>query len=246
MSYTRTQFIQKIAPMAQADAKTSKVLASLTIAQAILESNNGNSLLTQQGNALFGIKATSSWRGKVWTGKTIEYYDGKTATTIVDGFRAYANWEESIKDHSKLLTQASRYKAVVGEKDYKKACQAIHKAGYATDPSYAEKLIALIEKHNLVQYDITYKVIKEDPELAAAVSKLIKSGIQLQYNDWKRVDLIKLSNVPALLYKLGGLQKIEGKLKEKGMGLDLEVWQEKRYTADNVRSLIIKYAAAVL
>ncbi len=246
MSYTRAQFIQKIAPMAQADAKTSKVLASLTIAQAILESNNGNSLLTQQGNALFGIKATRSWRGKVWTGKTIEYYDGKTATTIVDGFRAYTSWEESIKDHSKLLTQASRYKAVVGETDYKKACQEIHKAGYATDPSYAEKLIALIEKYNLVQYDIAHKVIKEDPELATAVSKLIKSGIQLQYNDWKRVDLIKLSNVPALLYKLGGLQKIESKLKERGMGLDLEIWQGKRYTVDNVRSLLIKCAIVIL
>lgn len=246
MSYTRAQFIQKIAPMAQVDAKTSKVLASLTIAQAILESNNGNSLLTLQGNALFGIKATSTWRGKVWTGKTIEYYDGKTATTIVDGFRAYESWEESIKDHSNLLTKASRYKAVVGETDYKKACYAIHESGYATDPSYAEKLISLIEKHNLNQYDIDKKVIKEDPELAAAVSKIIKSGIQLQYNDWKRRDLIKLNNVPALLYKLGGLQRIEGKLKEREMRLDLEIWQEKRYTVDNVRSLIIKYAAAVL
>ena len=246
MSYTRAQFIQKIAPMAQVDAKTSKVLASLTIAQAILESNNGNSLLTLQGNALFGIKATSTWRGKVWTGKTIEYYDGKTATTIVDGFRVYESWEESIKDHSNLLTKVSRYKAVVGEKDYKKACYAIHQAGYATDPSYADKLIALIEKHKLAQYDIGHKVIKEDQELAAAVSKIIKSGIQLQYNDWKRIDLIKLKNVPALLDKLGGLQKIESRLREQGMGLDLEIWQEKRYTEDNVRSLIIKYAAVIL
>ena len=103
MSYTRKEFIKIIAPLAQKDSAKSNILASLTIAQAILESGYGNSGLTKQGNALFGIKASGGWKGKVWTGKTLEYYDGKNATSIIDGFRAYETWQDSITDHSNLL-----------------------------------------------------------------------------------------------------------------------------------------------
>lgn len=238
MSYTRTQFIAKVGPMAQEDAKTSKVLASLTIAQAILESNNGNSTLTKQGNALFGIKANSSWRGKVWTGSTIEYYDGNR-TSIVAGFRAYNSWQDSIADHSKLLTGLSRYKAVVGEKDYKKACQAIQKAGYATDPLYATKLIGLIELNGLYNYDAQELTNTVDEALYNAVSSIIKSGIKLDFNSWKRKDLIKLSNIPSLLNKMGGIDK----LVRDGIISQRVIWDKGTYTKENVRSLLIKYAS---
>ena len=236
MAYTRAAFIAKVGPMAQTDAKTSKILASLTIAQAILESGDGNSTLTVQGNALFGIKATGSWRGKVWTGKTIEYYNPKTPTTITAGFRSYNNWEESIEDHSKLLTSASRYAKVVGETDYKKACNAIAAAGYATDPQYAQKLINLIEKNNLTQFD--KPIIKDDPELSHAVSTLINKGININFNNWKRLDLINLNNVPSLLMKLGGIDK----LVDKRVIANHYLWRNKQYTKENVRSLLIKAA----
>lgn len=238
MAYTRQQFISKVGPMAQKDAKSSKVLASLTIAQAILESNNGNSTLTREANALFGIKATN-WRGKVWTGKTVEYYNPKNPTTIMAGFRAYSSWEDSIADHSKLLTSASRYKAVVGEIDYQKACKAIHSAGYATDPQYANKLIKLIEDNNLTRFDKEIVAIKDDPELASAVSKIIRSGININFNSWKRIDLINLNNVPSLLTKLGGLDKL---VDDKVIG-DKQLWITKQYNANHVRSLLIKYAS---
>lgn len=240
MSYTRAQFIAKVGPMAQADSKKSKILASLTVAQAILESGNGNSGLTTQGNALFGIKATN-WRGKVWTGKTVEYYNPKNPTTITAGFRAYSSWEDSIADHSKLLTSASRYKAVVGETDYAKACKAIHSAGYATDPQYAAKLIKLIEDNNLAKFDKEIVVIKDDPELSSAVSKIILGGININFNQWKRVDLIKLNNVPSLLNKLGGLDK----LVSVGIIVQKDIWLTKQYNANHVRSLLIKYAATL-
>ena len=70
-------------------------------------------------------------------------------------------FSNSIAEYSKLLTGASRYKAVVGETDYKKACQAIQSAGYATDPQYATKLIKLIEDNNLTQFDKETVAIKE-------------------------------------------------------------------------------------
>jgi hypothetical protein len=74
-------------------------------------------------------------------------------TTITALFRAYDSWEDSINDHTALLTGAARYRDVVGELDYKDACTAIKAAGYATDPAYTSKLIQLIERYDLTDYD---------------------------------------------------------------------------------------------
>lgn len=148
----QAQFINKIGPLARKEEERTGILASLTIAQAILESGWGKSGLTVKGNALFGIKAGSNWSGKVYNAKTQECYDGVSFTEITAAFRAYDSWEESIKDHSRLLTDLKRYEKVVGEKDYKKACREIQAAGYATDPNYANKLIRIIEKNNLNRF----------------------------------------------------------------------------------------------
>lgn len=155
MAITQEQkaFIVRVGKLAAADMLKSRILASLTIAQAILESGWGKSGLTVKANALFGIKAGKSWKGKVYSAKTQECYDGVNYTTITDTFRGYDSWEDSVCDHSALLTGLARYKAVVGETDYKKACTAIRAAGYATDPSYTGKLINIIETYRLTEYD---------------------------------------------------------------------------------------------
>jgi Muramidase (flagellum-specific) len=153
MTQEQKNFIEKVGSFAAADMKNSGVLASLTIAQAILESGWGKSGLTVKGNALFGIKATASWKGKVYSGKTQECFDGVSFTEITACFRAYDSWADSVADHSALLTGTARYKAVVSERDYKTACRAVKAAGYATDPGYAEKLISLIEQYGLAKYD---------------------------------------------------------------------------------------------
>lgn len=146
-------FIKEIGPLASADMRESGILASLTLAQAILESGWGVSALSVIGNALFGIKAGASWTGKVYDADTNECYDGKTFEKVRAVFRAYESWADSIRDHSLLLTGNARYSAVVGERDYKAACHAIQAAGYATDPQYAEKLIQIIETNGLTAYD---------------------------------------------------------------------------------------------
>ena len=112
MSLTRGEFIRKIKNDVMKDAKTSKILPSLTIAQAILESNNGNSGLAVKGKALFGIKANSSWKGKVYVSDTKEVYSG-VQYTVKASFRAYNNWAESIADHTKLLISLKRYSNTV-------------------------------------------------------------------------------------------------------------------------------------
>ena len=99
----KKKFIERVGALATADMQKSGVLASLTIAQAILESGWGKSGLTVKGNALFGIKAGTSWTGAVYSGKTQECYDGVTFTTVTGLFRAYGSWAESVADHSDLL-----------------------------------------------------------------------------------------------------------------------------------------------
>lgn len=254
MAYTRKEFIDKIAPLAMADAQITQILPSLTIAQALLESNSGNSTLTTQANALFGIKAAGSWRGKVWDGRTTEYYNGQK-TTITAGFRAYDSWADSILDHSMLLTNNKRYSKVIGEKDYKKACQAIAAAGYATDPSYASKLINLIETYGLNQYDAV-KVVEASTELSQSVSKIIKSGVLIDFNSWKREDLIKPENVLFLMCKLAGLEvnkdNVESQYQQaitllvtKKVIQNEGLWRQKQYTVTHVRDLLIKYANTI-
>lgn len=176
MTTEQKNFIEKIGTLASADMQTSKILASLTIAQAILESAWGKSGLTVNANALFGIKASSGWAGKVYNCNTKECYDGKTYTNISACFRAYNSLAESVADHSNFLRSLSRYKAVVNETDYKQACRAIKAAGYATAPNYADSLISLIEMYKLTDYDMiqTSAVSKWDYQYDEQITELQK------------------------------------------------------------------------
>ena len=92
MTQEQKAFIERVGALAAADMKKSGVLASLTIAQAILESGWGKSGLTVKANALFGIKAGTSWKGRVYSTKTQECYDGVNFTTVTALFRAYDSW----------------------------------------------------------------------------------------------------------------------------------------------------------
>ena len=110
MTQEQKAFIERVGALAAADMQKSGVLASLTIAQAILESGWGKSGLTVKANALFGIKAGTSWKGRVYSTKTQECYDGVNFTTVTALFRAYDSWEESVADHSALHRNANRGK----------------------------------------------------------------------------------------------------------------------------------------
>ncbi|MBO5057507.1 MAG: glucosaminidase domain-containing protein [Lachnospiraceae bacterium] len=170
MNTEQKNFIKKVGALASADMKKSGVLASLTVAQAILESAWGKSELATVGNAIFGIKATKSWKGKVYCKDTKECYDGVNLVDVKNAaFRAYDSWEESVEDHSAFLKANKRYKEVIGETDYKKACEAIKAAGYATDPDYVEKLVKLIEDYELTEFDGA--AVNQEAEKEAANKK---------------------------------------------------------------------------
>ena len=127
------------------------ILASVTIAQAILESGWGSSTLSVKAKNLFGIKAFEDWTGAYTTMDTTEYYNGMRQT-VTARFRAYDSFNDSIKDHTKLLL-TERYRTVREASNYKDACYALKNCGYATDPNYPQLLITLIEENNLTQYD---------------------------------------------------------------------------------------------
>lgn len=128
------------------------LIPSPTIAQAILESGWGDSQLAKEANAIFGIKAGAGWEGKKYLKQTSEYQNGQYVT-VQSYFRAYDSWDESIVDHTNFLIGNKRYNNLVGVRDYAQYCQLLQSDGYATAPNYAETLIELIEKYNLVRFD---------------------------------------------------------------------------------------------
>ncbi|WP_339248498.1 glycoside hydrolase family 73 protein [Paenibacillus sp. FSL R10-2796] len=163
---TEGEFIAKIANFAVKDMQLTKVPASLTIAQAALESGWGSSGLTVKANNLFGIKGSGP-AGSI-TVQTTEYINGK-AVKVNSPFRAYNNWGESIADHSDLIVNGvswnrNLYSKVLGASG-KVAAQEIAAAGYATDPNYAAKLIQIMNTYNLYQYDD--KSMGGDDEMSA-------------------------------------------------------------------------------
>jgi hypothetical protein len=161
---TESEFISRLLPYAEADMQRSHIAASLTIAQAALESAWGNSSLTVKANNLFGIKGSGP-AGSLSI-RTTEYRNGQ-AVQVSALFRAYNNWGESVADHSALIAQGvswnrALYSKVIGV-DGKTAAREIAAAGYATDPNYAAKLIGIMNTYNLYQYD----EMKEDDEMSA-------------------------------------------------------------------------------
>ena len=138
--------------------KKYKILPSLTIAQAILESSWGQSTLSQEANNLFGIKAYDDWNGSYYNIATKEYCS-QGYIYINANFKAYNSINESIEDHN-LLLSTERYEPVRSANNYIEACHAVYNCGYATSPSYPNTLIEIIEDFNLYEYDI----IEESPD----------------------------------------------------------------------------------
>lgn len=150
---TKQQFFTTIAPAAEQIYKQDKIFASITLAQAMLESSTGNSALTRKANNLFGIKAYN-WTGKTIKMQTEEHNHGADVVTM-GTFRSYDNWGESIEDHTNFLIENSTYKhhGVFKATNFTEQAESLQAAGYATDPDYAKELVTLIKEYNLDKYD---------------------------------------------------------------------------------------------
>jgi len=168
---TREEYIQKFYKLAISEMERSGIPASITLAQGCWESQNGNSRLATEGNNHFGIKCKSEW-----TGKKI-YHDDDA---LHECFRKYAHAEASYIDHSNFLLKSSRYSFLfqLDPKDYVGWARGLKKAGYATDPSYAERLIKIIEDFKLAVYDEygdnrQLALIKQDQDKSVQPSQVL-------------------------------------------------------------------------
>ena len=151
----KSQFIPTIAPLVQAENKKrgDPLFSSVVIAQAICESGWGQATIMMKANAIFGIKATSNWKGRVYNANTKECYDGVNYTNINACFRAYNSLEESIKDYFDLITKSSRYRKACVSNSPLECITEIKNGGYATSPTYINTIMSIINSNNLTKYD---------------------------------------------------------------------------------------------
>jgi flagellum-specific peptidoglycan hydrolase FlgJ len=141
-----SMYIESFAPIAIEEMRLYGIPASITLAQGILESGSGSGTLAIKANNHFGIKCHTTW-----TGERVYHDDDE----LGECFRKYTDVKYSYRDHSLFLTQRSRYADLFKLKisDYQGWARGLKKAGYATDPKYPDKLISLIERFDLWQYD---------------------------------------------------------------------------------------------
>ncbi len=146
-------YIKQYKSIAIREMQLYKIPASITLAQGMIESGCGKSVLAVESNNHFGIKCQ-----KDWTGEKYYYHDDEAN----ECFRVYKNVEESYRDHSIFLSTRSRYASLftLPINDYKGWATGLKKAGYATNPDYANILIRLIEKNQLQLFDDT--LVKQD------------------------------------------------------------------------------------
>ena len=166
--YSGEAYISRYKAIAISEMNRSGIPASITLAQGLLESGNGNSTLAREANNHFGIKCNSDWKGP-----TILRDDDR----IDDCFRVYRSAEESFKDHTEFLKR-KRYAFLfeLDKDDYQGWARGLKQAGYATNPRYPELLISLVERYGLDQYDRKeneIEKIKREDRVLAEISQSI-------------------------------------------------------------------------
>ncbi len=219
---SQAEYIETYKEDAIREMNRSGVPASITLAQGILESGNGNSSLARIANNHFGIKCHSDWDGPTY----IQDDDAKD-----ECFRKYKDPLESFEDHSDFLKKP-RYAELFELKitDYKGWAHGLKKAGYATNPKYPKLLIDIIEKNELYQYDKGGKQLASEkksksrkPNNSAMTAAIAKSSsshhVQLSKNNIKYIEVKKGARIedlahefnmgPWQFYKYNDLDKID-------------------------------------
>lgn len=191
----REEYILLYKDVAISEMKRTGIPASVKLAQAILESDNGNSKLAIKANNHFGIKCGSTWQGE-----TITHNDDRQD----ECFRAYKTPEESYKDHSDFLANNARYKSLfnLNPTDYTGWSLGLKSAGYATSQNYTTKLIQIIEDNKLYIFDADTSALAEKtpPQKTSAFS--------IEENQFVMVDIYavkggKINNVDFICAKQG-------------------------------------------
>jgi flagellum-specific peptidoglycan hydrolase FlgJ len=189
-SNARWEYIQRYKEIAINEMRRTGIPASIKLAQGVLESGGGTSVLARKANNHFGIKCGSEWRGPTYYVKDDDY--DENGQLIESCFRAYEDPEASYIAHSEFLrdpNKAFRYGFLfrLDGKDYKKWAQGLKSAGYATSPTYADGLISIIEQYKLYKFDggdLDFDVIRliNDVRMTLAKAGQTPEEIAKKYN----------------------------------------------------------------
>lgn len=207
ITYTTNEYIARYSPIAIEHQEKYGIPASITLAQGILESNNGNGRLAVEANNHFGIKCK-----KNWTGMTISHDDDAKG----ECFRKYNTAEESYEDHASYLDTQPRYDSLFrhSETDYAAWARGLKAAGYATDPLYAEKLIRIIEENRLYLFDRGENPLEERVEQIVEVEEQIREEqpVTVETPDAKSDAVVDIDNYTVALNSHNGyaLQTVNG------------------------------------
>lgn len=189
---SRWEYVQRFKGIAAAEMRRTGIPASIKLAQGILESAAGTSVLSRKANNHFGIKCGSEWRGPTYYIKDDDY--DENGQLIESCFRVYEDAESSYIAHSEFLrdpNKAYRYGFLfrLDQKDYKKWAQGLRSAGYATSPTYGDALIQIIEQYKLYNYDgdspnMDFDIVRliNDVKMTLAKSGQTPDDISKKYN----------------------------------------------------------------
>ncbi len=208
---SREEYIEMYRVLAITEMQRTGVPASITLAQACLESNNGNSSLSKESNNHFGIKCKN-----YWTGKTV-YYDDDEKNEC---FRSYDSVEDSYRDHSDFLASNPRYSDLfsLDITDFKGWAHGLKRDGYATNPRYAEHLIRIIEEYKLYKYDQGM-----DPRELASLQKRSLADSKRLANPYLTRKVVLRNGLKSIVVKAG--DSLAGIAAEFG----LKSWQLQNY-----------------
>lgn len=214
---SRTEYIATYSDWAIREMKRTGIPASITLAQACLESDDGNSVLAREANNHFGIKCHN------WTGDKIYKDDDEKG----ECFRKYTSAKESFDDHSDFLVNTKRYASLfqLSSRDYKGWAKGLKETGYATNPKYPEYLIKIIDDNKLYEFDKGRRNAKNNSDTA-----IVKHYKKQKLNDIDNFSFttlgreIKQNNrIKYILAKTGDTPDALAK------ELDMFTWQLLRY-----------------
>jgi len=212
---SEAEYVAYIGEFYRSDEEKNGILACVSMAQGILESGYGKTDLAQNGNNLHGMKcilSSNTWKGTTWNGTSSytkmspEQDKNGNEALYQSAFRKYDCIEDSIEDHAMYLLGAAngseqRYKGLQGEKDYKKAVTIIKNGGYATDKDYIDKICNIIQKWNLVRFNVG------NEEIAGEIQA---QETREAYEVKVTADILNIRSGPGSGYP------VTGKIKDKG------------------------------
>lgn len=242
LEMTPEEYISYMGPIAQADYSRTGILASVTLAQSILESGWGKSKLSVEANNMFGMKGSlsgSSWPNSTWDGVSLYNIDTGEQTssgdryTVNANFRKYPSVEASVGDHSAYLVGAPvdnglRYAGITDTTNYTEQTKIIKNGGYATDVNYVSLIVELIQERNLDKWDVTTNV---------SSSNLVCNGSESQVSGWTVRTIVPTKSDSAFDFSMSNVGQCVWYAQGRAIEIVQELAKKNKISSDKMENI---------